>query len=843
LHGIYWLVSNIAAQRPVVLVIDDAHWSDTPSLRALAYLARRLDAVAVAVIVAARPPAAADDSELLDGLRSTPEGVRLSVQALSAEGSGELVNALAPTPVDAGGIRACHRATGGNPLLLAELVFALAQADAPVTAETVGELVRTGSDSLTHSVMLRLGGLGRHAVAVTTAIAILDLNSRLDLVAALAGLDVEAVGRQIDRLVAAHVLTDTVPLSFAHPLLRSAVYGELAAVQRSGWHGRAAQLLDDAGVPREQVATQLLSCEPLGDERTVDVLLAAAADAAAKAAPAIAARFLRRAIAEPPPASLRAQALLRLGLVEAQLGEHENGERDLRAALAELREPADRMAGSHALAEVLAATEGHAAAVAVLEDAAAGLDGDLALMLDIQRTMLSLYVPELAGAACVRMGEYEQLPGKTPTERLALASAALAKTFDPTACAADALALAHRALGDGALLAEHTADAIPYACAKWVLLQCEDVDGADRESERGLEDSRARGSALGFATTWLSYAMSAMTRGELQDTLGYTEALFVSAADIPRTPTTMRGLDAGGACLAAEALIGIGDLDRARATVAEVCELGDIETAGLFHALYARGSVALAAGHYPAALADFLAYGAVTARLGYEERPFVWRQHAALAHAALGDHDAAIALADQALANARVWGAPRLLGLSLRVRAVVGDLDDQRCERLEQAVSVLNGSVSRLELARALIDHGVELRRIGKRHDARSQLQRGMELAARCHALQLADRARAELRVLGARPRRLMFSGVESLTASERRIALLAAEGHTNREIAQDLYLAQKTIENHLASVYRKLDIRSRQDLPEVLTAKISPHAQVHANRSSEGHLIRVPQG
>jgi DNA-binding NarL/FixJ family response regulator len=133
----------------------------------------------------------------------------------------------------------------------------------------------------------------------------------------------------------------------------------------------------------------------------------------------------------------------------------------------------------------------------------------------------------------------------------------------------------------------------------------------------------------------------------------------------------------------------------------------------------------------------------------------------------------------------------------------------------------VRASPFRLELAQALVDYGVALRRESQRRAAREALEEGMELAARCEATPLVERARSELVVLGARPRRLMFSGLEGLTATERRVASLAADGLTNRGIAQALFVTQKTVEAHLRSVYRKLDISSRQDLPPLMVAAV----------------------
>jgi len=112
------------------------------------------------------------------------------------------------------------------------------------------------------------------------------------------------------------------------------------------------------------------------------------------------------------------------------------------------------------------------------------------------------------------------------------------------------------------------------------------------------------------------------------------------------------------------------------------------------------------------------------------------------------------------------------------------------------------------------------LRRAGQRAQAREHLRRAVELATICGAAPLAARAETELLATGARPRRIPLSGVESLTPSERRVAELAAHGPTNREIAQALFVTQRTVEVHLTSVFRKLDIRSRSQLAAALESQ-----------------------
>jgi DNA-binding CsgD family transcriptional regulator len=185
---------------------------------------------------------------------------------------------------------------------------------------------------------------------------------------------------------------------------------------------------------------------------------------------------------------------------------------------------------------------------------------------------------------------------------------------------------------------------------------------------------------------------------------------------------------------------------------------------------------------------------------------------AALAHAAAGRREEAARLVAEHLELARRWGTPSSIGVGLRAQGLLGE--DGGLERLREAVAMLERSPARLELAQALVDLGAGLRRSGKRAAAREPLRRGLDLARGCGASVLAQRAHEELVLAGARPRRRAFSGIESLTAAERRVARMAAEGMTNRDIAQALFVTVRTVENHLARAYSKLDVHSRAALP-----------------------------
>jgi len=193
-----------------------------------------------------------------------------------------------------------------------------------------------------------------------------------------------------------------------------------------------------------------------------------------------------------------------------------------------------------------------------------------------------------------------------------------------------------------------------------------------------------------------------------------------------------------------------------------------------------------------------------------------WRSPAALALFQLGEQDEARRLAGEELEFARTWGAPRALGAALRAAGLIEGGEDGLA-LLREAVDVLTDSPAKLEHAKARTELGAAFRRANRRSEAREQLRQALELATICGATPLAARAESELLATGARPRRIALSGVESLTPSERSVAELAAEGPTNREVAQALFVTQRTVEVHLTSIYRKLGISSRSQLAGAL--------------------------
>jgi DNA-binding CsgD family transcriptional regulator len=231
----------------------------------------------------------------------------------------------------------------------------------------------------------------------------------------------------------------------------------------------------------------------------------------------------------------------------------------------------------------------------------------------------------------------------------------------------------------------------------------------------------------------------------------------------------------------------------------------------------ARARLRLAQRRTRDAIDDLLALGGRMEGRIVSPGVLAWRAQAARALRGEDPGEAA-RLGREELELARAFGARRALGVALQAAAVTGP-EAERLTLLREAVAVLADSPARLEHARALVELGAELRRRGKRSEARRLLEGGMDGAHACGGTALVQRAREELRASGARPRRLALSGVEALTGAERRVADLAAQGMTNRQIAHELVVSVATVETHLRHVFQKLDIDSRRDLAEHLDA------------------------
>jgi DNA-binding CsgD family transcriptional regulator len=811
IHALYRLTANLASSRPLVLVLDDAHWADVASLRFLDYVVGRLERLPLCVVLAARPAEPDAPHQLLARLRDWRAPRLVRPRLLGVEGiTGVLREAYEAEP-DESFAAACLEASAGNPFLLHALVDALRlDGVEPITASSAA--VRDlGPDTVGRSLLLRLAALPPEASQVLDAVAIFGGESELRHVAGTAGLAHETVADVADLLAEANVLDMDRPLRFVHPVVREAVYGELRPAARARLHRRAAAALLAEGQPAGQVAPHLLMTEPAGDDQVVSVLRAAAGTAVAQGVTDLARTYLRRALDEPPSGDARADVLAELGLAEAA-GADELGQaaEHLERSAAQTRDPACRARRVEATARVKLYRGDLQGAVDLLERVRGGADADTELRLTAHQAAIGLLQPPLARAAVARLEDFTDVGGATPGEVAALAELGASRWLDGRIEAA--ATFAQRALADDLLLDAEGLSSVSFNHALRVLVDADRYDRADEAIEAGMEHARERGSMLGAANLAGVRVVAAWRRGRVAETEAGARAVLEM---LERSSTPVVGPAHYG--YLALALTARGDLDGAEAAV---------ERSGVGPSLprltylgvpfLARARLRLAQQRPDDALADLRELCSRDERLGVRHLSVPWHRTAAEAALAVGDTSLAASFADDQLERARRWCTPSGRGLALSTKGLVTG-GEEGLELLEAGATLLVGSPARLDYARSLVDLGIALRRAGRRAKARAPLRDGLDAARGCGATLLADLAHAELIAAGAKPRRLQFSGVESLTASEHRVAYLAADGLSNREIGATLYVTVRTVENHLARTYRKLGIGSRKELQSAL--------------------------
>lgn len=460
-HGLFWCVANLAQRRPLLLALDDAHWFDAPSLRFLLYLARRVADLPVAIIVATRDDEPGPEPVLVARLTVEPDAEILRPQPLTAPGVAAVLSEQLQVTVAPDFGDACHSASGGNPFLLTELAATLRADGIRPTAAAAARVCDVRPRTLSRAILLRLARMPAGALELATAVAVLGAGAGLDLAAALANLGRPEAAEALDRLCAAQILVPAMELEFVHPIVREAVYGDLGPAQREHWHARAAELILERGAPVERAALHLLLTGPCAQASSVQTLRRAARGALDRGAPDIAARYLERALAEPPPEPERAATLLELGAAGFLAGDPiEQPKAHLREAIALLDEPGTRAEAWLLLARVTAMDRSVPGAVAVLEEALEDLgelDGERRLRLETELGALAMTHPDTAARAAARVDSLRPPEGRTPAERLALCNLAARNCFTVRS-AAQSARLTERAVADGWLVADEGAD-------------------------------------------------------------------------------------------------------------------------------------------------------------------------------------------------------------------------------------------------------------------------------------------------------------------------------------------------------------------------------------------------
>ncbi|HEY3726316.1 MAG TPA: AAA family ATPase [Solirubrobacteraceae bacterium] len=807
-HGLYWLAAGLAATQPLVLAIDDLHWADAPSLRWLSYLVRRLEGVPLLVIAASRA-GEPDPTGIIAGLEQEPLVSVMRPSSLSPAGVAEIVTSSSAAAMPEF-CAACHRITAGNPFYLRELLDAAARAEIPPTAAGADRVDSLGPANVAVAVLTRMRQHGPRAEALARALAVLDADASLRGAAELAGVGKPAAAAElIDQLISAQILSAERSFQFVHPVVRTAVYQAIPPGERLRLHGAAFALLADDGAAPDRLARHLLVVEPGNDPRVVQTLRAAAAQAQTRGAPDLAARYLQRALAEARDPADRAAITHDLG--NALLADRDPAwSEHLRRATELADDPATREAWTLELTRALAVAGRPVEAAEFATAALAEGITDPALAVRVESELLSMawLMPSASPEGIVRLEQLEQTDVPAELQPLVVVHRALRITSEGGP-AADAMRLADQAINGGVLLEERSS--VPFV-ALATLIWNDDLERPRQLCNAALALAQQMGSQHLMVNGGAFGGLAALRAGRLAEAAGAAGLSYRFARD-SAMPDSIDWAWALSTLL--DSMRERGEIEAAQALLQAADAEGELPGHVTFvFLLESRGRLRCAQGRLREGADDLLESGRRWEPFGLlNPNVSAWRSDAAFALLHLGERDQAVQLADEELGLARTAGTARGIGVACRAGGIV-HRDD---ELLAEATEVLAGSPARLEYAKAMCELGASGRRAGRRREVRELLLAALDLARRCTAAPLSERIRSELSAIGTRPRRDYLGGVGALTPGELRIARMAAEGRTNKDIAQALFVTLRTVETHLTHVYRKLDIESRAALSGAL--------------------------
>jgi DNA-binding CsgD family transcriptional regulator len=797
------LLSNAATRRGLVIVIDDAQWLDWESATVLGFVARRLYAERIGLLVAVRDPSELDLA--FDGLPS------VTVGALSEHASLELLASRVEGPI-ANDVRERVLAdAGGNPLALLELSQELSR-DQLAGAALLPEPLAVGQQ-LEARFLRRVRVLPFETQRLLLVVAAEPTGDPTLVWPAARQLgvgDVAIVPAEAENLVNLGP-----PIRFRHPLIRSAVYHGATDADRRRAHAALAAAIDVDRDP-DRRAWHRAAATGLPDEDVAGELERAARRAQNHGSYGASAALLARAAQLTPEPSRRAVRFLGAAAADLTAGSSVRAHANLALALPDLHDAAlvaqarrleaflfmdaspdtrDRGGGLGRREEIVSILLNVALAVGPL-------DMRVARETILDAFPVAIYFGKLASTSVgdvARAAKSLKLPSDLAPTSVDLVLDALAELF------AEGFGSAVPLLRRGLAAVRADPDArdfsrrMRFGC--WAALALSDDDAVRTLAGESAAVSRDRG-----AFQVLPEALNYLGQSELRvGSLTAADVYFAESNDI-HAFIRRSGL-AGANELIVSAWRGREADVRATAPILaqEARDLG----LGLVVAMTESAVVLLelSLGNYHAAstgtpgeLGEDLALGAFRAADVIE------------AHARGGDRDVALATLEWLTARALANESPIDLGLLARSRALLG-ADSEAEAHFQEAVVQLGASGGTLHLARARLLYGEWLRRQSRRRDARAQLTAALDVFESMGAKGFAERTRIELLATGATARKRVGETRDDLTPQEEQIARLAAGGATNPEIAARLFISASTVEYHLRKVYRKLDIKSRRDL------------------------------
>jgi DNA-binding CsgD family transcriptional regulator/tetratricopeptide (TPR) repeat protein len=794
LHGLTTIILAAAERTPLLIGVDDAHFADAVSLECLRYLVRRIDRAPVLVVLNDNTTVRPTRPMIWADLLSQPHRQLIRLNMLSPVGVATGDN----TPAG------LYEATGGSPLLLMALIEELRAAQARRRAGHPETSVPTPGHAFGQAVLNCLMRSDPSLLPLVQAVAALDEAVPVALLAELLDWTTSAAGWAVEAATEAGLIANG---RLRHRRSREMVLDLMGPRERVALHARAAGLLDRAGAPPVRIARQWVAARQPTPPGSVPVLLKAAEQALAEDDSGLALDCLRLAAREDsdPDArvgidTLLARAKWRLDPVFAE--HHVNRLLDAFRS--------GQLSGEDSLALVAPlewyGRPSEAEAVLARVETAAGHSSahdDRTVSLHNARTALAYWYP---GAVD------RQWRAPAPSSACSVASAepgalaaAIVRTVHTSGYTDEAVADA-KALLQSCRLEDHALRPLLIALETLIFADC--LDAAVSWCDRLLDEARRRS-----APTWVAVlsglrAMVSHRQGDLAEAEGHARTGLQQIP--PRGLGVMIGIPLSVLIMTATRA---GENEQALSHLNMAVPSAMFQTTIGLHYRRARGHYYLACGDHESAIADFEACGDLMRRWGSDLPGLVpWRTDLAAARLAGGLTAGSLA-ADQ-IARLGTQNV-RTRGITLRVLAASSELRS-RPPLLREAAELLQAGGDQLELADTLAELSSTQHALGEYGHARVIGHQARQCAGRTmgsvpeQRRRTADTDRANAS-LADDP--VLFD----LSDAERRVASLAAQGCTNRQIARKLFVTVSTVEQHLTRVYRKLRINSRSDLPTSL--------------------------